>query len=46
MKTVEQELYELELPQLYQLLEVVTDEENKSKIEKMIRIKGETKWMK
>ena len=29
MKTVEQELYELELPQLYQLLEVVTDEENK-----------------
>ena len=43
IKTVEQELYELDLPQLYQLADIVTDEENKEKILKTIRIKKEGK---
>lgn len=43
MKTVEQELYELEIPQLYQLLNVVTDKETINMINKMIKIKKEGK---
>ena len=41
MKTIEQELFELEIPELYQLLDVEQNETIKEIIKKYIKIKGE-----
>lgn len=42
-KTIEQELFELEIPELYQLLDMEHNEAIKELIEKYIRIKKENK---
>lgn len=46
MKTIEQELFELEIPELQQLLDVEYNEAIKEIIKKYIKIKKENEWTK